>query len=46
MEKVCKDFFLKTLGIGKKVVETALQKQRSTLTTPVTDRRSKNQPHN
>lgn len=46
VEKVCKNFFLQTLGIGKKVIETALLKQKTSLTTPLIDRRGKHQSHN
>jgi hypothetical protein len=45
VQECVKIFFIKTLCIGRKTVETALRKNANK-STPLMDRRGKHQPHN
>jgi len=43
--RVCKQFFISTLGIGRKTVETALKKKSNT-SSPIRDKRGRHTPYN
>ena len=45
-EKKNKAFFITTLGIGRKIVETAFGKKNRKNISPIKDKRGKHQPHN
>jgi hypothetical protein len=42
--RICKAFFITTLGIGRKTVETALGKKNRKNISSIKDKRGKNQP--
>lgn len=44
--RICKTFFITTLGIGRKTVDTSLGKKNRKNISPIKDKRGKHQPHN